>query len=417
MIRDYKPIFKNSTFAYLWFSQILSQFTINIMNFLLLTYLYTATGSSIATSFLWIAFSLPAIIIGPFGAASVDLVDRRKMLMVTNLLQALTILLFVFIYGESVFIIYVVVFIYSALNQFYVPAESATLPATVSKNHLQKANSLFFITMQGAVIFGFGIAGLLQRTIGLNGALILSTVFLFVAFVSVSFLPPNKPRKIISGEFEKDLKTFFATIMEGYEFISKNKTILLPILILLAIQAGLAVIITNMPSMAAEVLNISVNLAGISLVVPAGIGALIGSIYIPRLSKRTWRKKTIVEISLAIVSVALLGVAIGVPILPLAVRLTVTSILIIITGFAFVGVNIPTITFLQENTPEWFRGRVFGNLWFMVTIANMIPVLFSGAITELFGVRTLLVIMAIAALLMLFYSLKKGQVIIRENFN
>jgi len=203
MLKEFKSVFKGSTFAYLWASQIFSQFTINIMNFLLLTYLYTATGSSIATSFLWVTFSLPAILIGPFGAASVDLMDRRKVLMITNLLQAGTVLLFLLIYHQSIFIIYVVVFIYSALNQFYVPAESAALPSTVGKHMLSRANSLFFITMQGSVIFGFGIAGILQKTIGLTGALILSSVFLFLAFVSVSFLPPSRPKKAISGEFEK----------------------------------------------------------------------------------------------------------------------------------------------------------------------------------------------------------------------
>ncbi len=416
MITEFKSVFRNSTFAYLWVSQILSQFTINVMNFLLLTYLYSATGSSIATSFLWVVFSLPAILIGPFGAASVDLVDRRKMLMMTNLLQSATIVLFIFVYHQSIFIIYIVVFIYSALNQFYVPAESATLPSTVSKSTLSRANSLFFVTMQGTIILGFGVAGILQRTIGLNGALILASVFLFIAFISVSFLPANKPRKIISGEFEKDLKTFFSTILEGYEFIRKNKTILIPILILLSIQAGLAVVITNLPSMAAEVLNISVNLAGISIVVPAGIGALIGSVYIPRLSKKIWRKKTIVEISFGIIALTLLTLSLGVPLLPVAARLTVTSIFIVFTGFAFVGVNIPTMTFLQENTPEWFRGRVFGNLWFMVTLANMIPVLFSGAITELFGVKTLLVLLAAGSLAILFYSARKGQAMIEEHF-
>jgi len=59
----------------------------------------------------------------------------------------------------------------------------------------------------------------------------------------------------------------------------------------LSIQAGLAIVITNLPSMATEILHISVSLSGISIVVPAGIGALIGSIYIPRLSKRSGAKR------------------------------------------------------------------------------------------------------------------------------
>lgn len=416
MIGEFTLLFRKHQFVYLWISQVLSQLTVHIMNFLLLTYIYTATGSSIATSFLWVAFSLPALIVGPIGAATVDLVDRRKMLMITNLLQSATVFLLILVNTKSIFIIYVVVFLYSSLNQFYAPAESAALPSTVGKKMLLRANSVFFITMQGALILGFGVAGILQRTIGFNGAFILSAIFLLLSFISVSFVKPNRPQKIIPGEFAKFLKAFFNTIIEGYEFISKNKTILIPILILLSIQAGFTIIVTNLPIIATEILHISVNLAGVSIVVPAGIGALIGSVYIPRFSKRIWRKKTIVELSLATVTFSLLAVALLVPLLPLTLRVTGTFVLIVLSGFSFVGMNIPTVTFLQENTPSWFRGRVFGNLWFLVTLVNILPVLFSGAVTEIFGVRTLLVLMSLGTLTMLVHSLRSGQRIIETHF-
>ena len=83
----------------------------------------------------------------------------------------------------------------------------------------------------------------------------------------------------------------------------------------------------------------------------------------------------------------------------------------------FVGINIPTLTYLQEVTPEWLRGRVFGNLWFLVTIVTIFPVIFSGVITEIFGIRSLLAIMAIGSLGVYAYSSIKGQNIIEEEFN
>ena len=52
---EFKPLVKNSKFVYVWLSQILSQLTISIMNFLLLIRLFAVTGSPIATSLLWVA--------------------------------------------------------------------------------------------------------------------------------------------------------------------------------------------------------------------------------------------------------------------------------------------------------------------------------------------------------------------------
>lgn len=412
MIKKSKSIFKTPKFLYLWVSQILSQVTVNIMNFLLLAHLYTTTHSSIATSLLWVAYSLPALIIGPIGAASVDLISRRKMLMISNLLQAATIFLYIFINQQSIFILYAIVLAYSALNQFYVPAESASLPGSVEKAMLARANSLFFAAQQGALILGFGFAGILQRTIGFNGTLILCTSFLFIAFISVSFMEEVKPKKQLPGEFEKVLKTFFDSIVEGYKFISENKAVLFPLLILLGIQASLAIIIVSLPVIAAQILNIPVNYSGVSMVVPAGIGALLGSFYIPRLIKKGWRKKTLIEIGLGLTTFSLVALSLGIPFLPLGLRVSITPLLIIMTGFAFVGIDIPALTFLQKSTPEWFRGRVFGNLWFMTSLVSIFPVLFSGAISEIFGVRTLLSLMAIGTFFVLLYSMKRGQVLI-----
>ena len=77
-MKGFQEIISQKNFLYLWASQILSQLTINIMNFLLLIRLFEATGSSVATSFLWVAYALPAIFIGPFASASIDMLERRK---------------------------------------------------------------------------------------------------------------------------------------------------------------------------------------------------------------------------------------------------------------------------------------------------------------------------------------------------
>ncbi|MFI5241126.1 MAG: hypothetical protein ACHQUA_01700, partial [Microgenomates group bacterium] len=94
----------------------------------------------------------------------------------------------------------------------------------------------------------------------------------------------------------------------------------------------------------------------------------------------------------------------------------ITPLVIILLGFGFIGINIPTVTFLQESTPVWLRGRVFGNLWFLVTIATVFPVLFSGFVTEFFGVRSLLILLAIGTIFVFLYSKSKGQLMIEEHF-
>ncbi len=118
---------QNRHFDLVWASQILSQITLNMINFVMATRIYERTGSTLAVSFLWVFYYLPAFFLGPFSGLFVDWWSRRKTLLYTNLLQSLTIGLYLFL-GDRIYPIYPIVFLYSLLNQFYCPAEAASIP-------------------------------------------------------------------------------------------------------------------------------------------------------------------------------------------------------------------------------------------------------------------------------------------------
>lgn len=409
-MEDFKPLVKNTKFVYLWSSQVLSQVTINMMNFLLLIRLFEETGSSIATSLLWVAYALPAIIVGPFAAASVDMVDRRKVLMVTNLLQSLTIFLYAFSHQQSLFLLYGIAMIYSLFNQFYVPAEQASLPSLVEKDNLPQANGLFFLTQQAAIVFGFGIAGFLSEHLGFGNSLFLGSGALFLAFISVSFLEKMTVGEKVPSSLEEAVKRFFERIYQGYEFIKDNRSILVAFLLLLSLQVALAVIVVNIPVVAQEMLQVGIDVSGLLLVVPAGLGALVGALGVPKLLKKGLRKKRVIEVSFMILTFAIFVFVFLVPELNnYWVRIVVGEAVILLAGFSFVGIFIPSQTYLQERTPGGLRGRVFGNFWFLATIATIIPVILSGTVSELFGVRTLFTILAGFSLFGLISIKRYGQ--------
>ena len=395
MTEDFKPLIRNSKFVYVWISQILSQLTIYIMNFLLITTLFNRTGSAIATSLLWVSYALPAIVVGPFGAAITDMVDRRKVLMITNLLQSATILGYALTRSQSFFLPYGIVLLYSLLNQFYLPAESASIPSIVSKKLLPLANGLFFVTQQGAIILGFGLAGIINHFLGYQNSLFLCSAFLFLAFLSVSFLPKLKVEVTIPRTLEEAIFKFFTRILDGYNFIKENNRVLIPFLLLAVLQVVVSVVAVNIPAIATNLLRVNVNSIGLFIIVPAGLGAIFGALVLPKFLKKGYRKRRMIGLSLKGVSLSFLLLAILMPLIPSGLRFVVSGLGIFLAGFSFVGIVIPSQTFLQEATPGGLRGRVFGNFWFIVTISTLLPVLFSGAITELLGIRTLLLILSI----------------------
>lgn len=409
MLHDFKPVLKNKNFVYIWISQIFSQLTINIMNFVLLIRLFEVTGSAISTSLLWVAYSLPAIFIGPFASGILDLVDKRKVLILSNLFQCLTILVYAISSGSSIFVLYEVVFIYSLLNQFYVPSEASTLPTVLQKNNLVHGNSLFFITQQSSMVIGFALAGVLNATLGFNHTLFLCSGFLFIAFISTLFLPKVAPNSEITKDFEGTVFGFFKHIKDGYDFIKGERKVLTPVLLLIGFQVALQIVIVQFPTLAKNILEIPLNHAAIYILVPAGIGAVIGALTIPKLLKQGMRKKKVIDTALFAIGLTLLVITFVIPHFIYVIRFILSFVMIVVIGFGFVAVIVPSQTFLQESTPPELRGRVFGNFSFLVIIASVLPVIFSGSVVEIFGIKTLLLILSLFIFSVFVISKKFGS--------
>lgn len=377
----------------------MSQITINVMNFLVIVRVYEQTHSPIASSLIWVAYALPALLIGPFGAATVDMVDRRKVLMFATLSQSVVILFYVFTYDLSLLISYLVVFLYSLFNQFYVPAESASLPYLVAKNDLTEANSTFFLSQQISLIIAFVAAGLVAEVFGLQTAFLTASVLLVLAFVSVHRLPKMEVSHVsISGNLGKKVKSFFDQVLEGFRFIIHRKSILLPFAFLLSLWTLMGILTVNMPLIAEQIIKVKSNLSGIMIVLPAAAGALIGTWYLSKNDQKI-RKSVIVRTSLLILAAVFILVPLTIPVLNFWIARTLVIFAFFFAGMGYIGSLVPSLTYIQTHTPENMTGRVLGYFWFVSSIIGILPVLFSATITEIFGIHTLLILFGFIALI------------------
>lgn len=398
-----KSLISNKNFVLLWSSQILSQMAINVMNFIVLVNIYEATNSTIAASLVWVAYGIPAIIIGPIAAAAVDIYDRRKILMLTNIVQAIEILIYAILLKKFIFLSYGVVAAYSLMDQLYVPAEAASLPSLVPKKRLSEANGLFFISAQSAAILGFGFAGLISEAIGVRQTMLVGSAMLVVAFVSAWMLPKMRAATKISGEsIEEQIYAFLGRMKEGFVFIRSNYSVLFPFIFLMWLQVSLAILVVNLPAIGQEILKTKPALAGPLVVGPAGIGALIGTILLPKFMENNVRKLRIVQTALMAMALTFLVISVGSPVIEFWAGRVVLIAAFFVVGLSYVSALIPTLTYMQLQTPKHLMGRLFGNFWFITNTATLIPVIFSATITDLLGVNSMLLLVGFMALGILF---------------
>ena len=136
------------------------------------------------------------------------------------------------------------------------------------------------------------------------------------------------------------------------------------------------------------------------------MGAISGSFLVSKvIREKTIRKKTLIIKSLISCGLIILLVSLAAIFLPRPIF--AASPLLFLGGFAFVFLLVPAQTLIQENSPLNLRGRVYGALSVLVTIAAAIPVLLTTIFVEFLGQNFLA--LAGAAILMAGIYLQKHQ--------
>ena len=176
-------------FALLWFGGLISMMGDWAMFAALPFYAYEQTGSAFASGAVLAALTLPGFLIGTVAGVFVDRWNRKRTMVVANLLQVLVMLPLLLVRpGESLWLVYVVAFASASVSQFVVPAENALLPKLVGSDRLMVANSLNAFNDNLARIAGPALGGLVVAFAGLGGVALLNAATFLLAALLISLI-------------------------------------------------------------------------------------------------------------------------------------------------------------------------------------------------------------------------------------
>ncbi|MDD3086359.1 MAG: MFS transporter [Patescibacteria group bacterium] len=375
--------FRHKDFSKLWLSQISSQVAANMLTFALILHIYDLTKSLTTISLVMIASAIPSVILGPFSGVVTDKFRYKNVLIYTLILRFFVVLLLIPA-AHNTLAILEIIFIMSAIGQFFAPAELSTIPLIIPKERLVGANSIYMTTMYGALIVGYGLAGPLQVILG-SKVLFLLIAFLFALAAISVFSMSNFDKKIVSQidilKVATGIKNVWAATKIGINYITKTKGVVLPMIKLAAGWAMLGAFIVVMPGFAEDSLGVSAKLAGPLLIVPAGFGMLISAYYLNKY--KNINKSATINSSFVISGISLLVLSIYSYIGFSTVLILVAISLMIIMGFSAANVYISSQTILHINTESDMRGRVFGVSSMLINLALSLPALFVGGIADL----------------------------------
>jgi len=382
----YREVLRNRNFLKLWGAQVASQVAAQLLNYGLIIHIYDlAKGTNYASSsvsLLIVAIGIPAIIFAVPAGAYTDLRDRKRILNWANAMRALLVPFFILLDGQLA-AVYALALVVSVFSQFFVPAEGAALPRLVKEEHLPVANSFFVFTLNASFIIGYSLAAPIIARFGVHAVYSTVTIAFIVALLLTMTLPSMKPHKMEKFQFVDIYKAIIKDLRLHFTKIIRDQTLLFPILLISLAQTIVGIIAALAPAMAQQLFGKGLAETSHYLVLPAGIGLILGSVVAGKLLQSQSKVRVIFyalfSASLLLVSMAMLSVlAKVVPVGPLTAMTTFGL------GMLNAGILVAAQTLLQLASTDSLRGQIFGTLNMMINIAALVPVFIAGLLADLF---------------------------------
>jgi MFS transporter, DHA3 family, macrolide efflux protein len=164
-----------STFGLIWFGQLFSAVGNSLTGFVLGVWVFQTTGSATQFAIIFMAATLPAVLIAPVAGAIADRFDRRWVMVASNaaggvVIAALAGLLWTDL--MQIWHLYLTAGAAALCGTFHMTAFYAITPRLVPKQHLGRANGMLQVT-QAARIAAPLLAGVLLATVGLRGVILI----------------------------------------------------------------------------------------------------------------------------------------------------------------------------------------------------------------------------------------------------
>src|SRR5919108_845075 len=173
LLPDLSPLRESRSFALLWSGQLVSPTGTQLRLVAIPYQIYVITGSSLDVGLIGLFQAVPLIALALFGGVVADRVDRRRLLIVTQIGLAscsLALAVGTQLGFASVPYLYAFTALGAAFSALDSPARGALTPSLVAREQLPAAMALNQVLFQTAAIGGPALAGVVILAFGVAGA-------------------------------------------------------------------------------------------------------------------------------------------------------------------------------------------------------------------------------------------------------
>jgi MFS family permease len=336
----------------------------------------------------WLGFdgfmgTAPGLLLTLAGGVFADLMDRRQLLIYTQIvagLAALTLGILVVTHVVQVWMILGLSFVTGCCLAIAGPSYMALVFDLVDRRDLANAVALNSTQFQLARVLGPVFAGIGFKLFGVAGCFFANAVSFVFVVIGLKMVRFDRREKVEGAPVRsmKDKGAFIHDLVEGFRYVGKRPRVSILLIISAVTSMFGAPYISMTPVFARDVFHLGAT--GLALLMgTAGAGALVGALFLAYLGD--FRRKGWFVLG------GDFAFAVCLICFSLSTRVGVSLIFLFLLGFGIVCSVAVSNTLLQKLVTDEMRGRVMS--MFMLSFIGAMPIgnLIAGAASHRFGVQ------------------------------
>ena len=363
----------NKNYRRLWAAQAISNFGDWFGLLALYALIGTYSDSEFLLGLIIVVKMLSLAVFSPLAGYITDRFNRRKLMILCDILRAIAVLGILFVQSESMlWLAFVLTSFQMMISAIFEPAKTASIPNVASKEDLVNANIISTATWSIIFTSGMAIGGFATELLGIKTVLILDagTYLLSSWFIYKAVIPQTE----MTEEEKEKTKNPLVGIIDGAKYLIENPQVLRPSVAKGTSSSFLGGLVYMLIIISEEILMM--GSIGLGLLYAArGFGTGIG----PIIGRRLFRdeKDWVMVMGAAIFTSGIMYIMVG-----FADAIWVMIVFVLLAHTASGANWVKSTVLLQKRTIDVFRGRVFSTEWLLFTIMNSISVVCASLILE-----------------------------------
>lgn len=339
---------------------------------------WTLTQSEAALSIVAMLNALPILLFGPWAGVVAERLDRRKLLIATQVASMILAFVLAFLVQSQliqIWHVYMLAFLLGTVTAFDLPTQQTFLGDLSGMGEVRKAVNLNAMILQISRMIGPALAGFVVAQVGIAPSFWLNGVSFVAVIATLLAVRSNQVRAEVTQV--KPLRDLW----EALRYLrTQPRLVDLFIISILVVFLALSIVFSQLPAVAATLLGGDVATLGI-LQAASGAGALVGVLIVIPVLQSLRRMGLALAFSLIWVGVWLL-------VFSTAYTLPLSALALLLGSIGAPTVLATTLGLVQFMSPLEMRSRIMGLFTMIIFGLQTFAILIVGFIANSFGVAT-----------------------------